>query len=76
MSDTLKVQNLEASKGTKVQGDLYIHERPAYKHQVPITLVNGAGDGPTLCINGGEHGSEYNGPAGCLKLMRIFMPAS
>ena len=74
MSDTLKVQNLEASKGTKVQGDLYIHERPAYKHQVPITLVNGAGDGPTLCINGGEHGSEYNGPAGCLKLIEDINP--
>ena len=74
MSDTLKVQNLEASKGTKVQGDLYIHERPAYKHQVPITLVNGAGDGPTLCINGGEHGSEYNDPAGCLKLIEDINP--
>lgn len=74
MSDILKVQNLEASKGTKVQGNLYIHERPAYKHKVPITLVNGAGNGPTLCINGGEHGSEYNGPAGCLKLIEELNP--
>ena len=74
MADLLKVQNLEASKGTKVQGNLYIHERPAYKHEVPITLVNGVGDGPTLCINGGEHGSEYNGPAGCLKLIEEINP--
>lgn len=74
MSDVLKVQNLEAAKGTKVQGMLYIHEQPAYKHEVPITLVNGAGDGPTLCINGGEHGSEYNGPAGCLKLIDEIDP--
>lgn len=74
MSDELKVQNLTASKGTKVQGMLYIHEQPAYKHEVPITLINGAGDGPTICINGGEHGSEYNGPAACLKLIEELDP--
>jgi len=74
MSKILKVQNLEALKGTKVQGMLYIHEQPAYKHEVPTTLVNGAGEGPTICINGGEHGSEYNGPAGCLKLIQDLDP--
>ena len=74
MSDVLKVKNLEAPKGTKVQGMLYIHEQPVYKHEIPITLVNGVGDGPTLCINGGEHGSEYNGPAGCLKLIEEIDP--
>jgi predicted deacylase len=74
MSKVLKVQNLEAPKGTKVQGMLYIHEQPAYKHEVPITLINGAGEGPTLCINGGEHGSEYNGPAGCLRLIQELEP--
>lgn len=74
MSKILKVQNLEAEPGTKIQGMLYLHEQPVYKHEVPITLVNGAGEGPTLCINGGEHGSEYNGPAGCLKLIEELDP--
>jgi predicted deacylase len=74
MSKILKVKNLEAPKGNKVQGMLYIHEQPAYKHEIPITLINGAGEGPTLCINGGEHGSEYNGPAGCLKLIQELDP--
>jgi predicted deacylase len=74
MTKILKVQNLEASQGSKVQGMLYVHEQPAYKHEVPITLINGAGDGPTLCINGGEHGSEYNGPAGCLRLIDELDP--
>ena len=74
MSKTLKVQNLSAESGTKVQGMLYIHEQPVYKHEIPITLINGAGDGPTICINGGEHGSEYNGPAGCLKLIQELDP--
>jgi predicted deacylase len=74
MSDILKVQNIEAPKGTKVQGMLDIHATPAYQHKVPVTLVNGAGDGPTICINGGEHGSEYNGPAGALRLIQELDP--
>lgn len=74
MEEILKVQNLEARKNTKSHGMLYVHERPAYKHKIPITLINGAGDGPTICINGGEHGSEYNGPAGCLKLIDELDP--
>jgi len=65
----LKVQDLEAQKGEKEQGYLKISERPASLHQIPMTLINGSGDGPTLVVNGGEHGSEYNGPAACLRLM-------
>lgn len=64
----LKVQDLEVPKGSKKQGYLKISEKPAGPHQVPMTLINGAGDGPTLVVNGGEHGSEYNGPAGALRL--------
>ena len=75
MSDILKVQDLKVEKGEKVQGYLRISEKPAGPHQIPITLINGAGDGPTLVINGGEHGSEYNGPAGCLTVMRELDPS-
>lgn len=64
-----KVQDLEVPKGFKKQGFLKISEKPAGAHKIPITLINGSGDGPTLVVNGGEHGSEYNGPAACLRLM-------
>ncbi len=74
MPDALKVQDLKAEKGEKVQGQLRISEKPAGPHQIPIMLVNGSGDGPTLVVNGGEHGSEYNGPAGCLTVMRELDP--
>jgi hypothetical protein len=74
MSKILKVQNLEARKGTKIQGMLYVHKQPVYRHEIPVTLINGSGDGPTICINGGEHGSEYNGPAGCIKLIQKLDP--
>ena len=74
MSEVLKVQDLEAQKGTKKQGYLKISEKPAGPHRIPLTLVNGSGDGPTLIINGGEHGSEYHGPAATLTVMRDLDP--
>jgi len=75
MSDVLRVQDLEVRKGAKKQGYLKISEKPAGPHQIPLTLVNGSGDGPTLVINGGEHGSEYHGPAATLTVMRDLDPA-
>jgi len=74
LTEILRVQDLEAPRGTKVHGYLKIMERPAGKHKIPITLINGKGDGPTLVINGGEHGSEYNGPAGAIALMKELEP--
>ena len=74
MSNLFKIQNLEAPIGSKVNGFLEISERPSTLHKVPMTLINEASDGPTLLINGGEHGSEYNRPAGCLKLIDKLGP--
>jgi N-alpha-acetyl-L-2,4-diaminobutyrate deacetylase len=65
LSNIFKIQNVECPVGEKVNDYLTVHE---------ITLVNGVGEGPILLINGGEHGSEYNGPAGCLKLIDTIDP--
>ncbi len=70
----LEIQGLEVSKGNKKRGFLKISEKPAGLHQIPMTVINGYGDGPTLVVNGGEHGSEYNGPAACLRLMSELDP--
>jgi len=64
----LKIQDLRIPKGSKKQGYLRISEKPAGPFQIPMTVINGSGDGPTLVINGGVHGSEYNGPAAALRL--------
>jgi predicted deacylase len=73
-SGLLKVQDLQAPKGTRKQGYLKISEKPAGPHRIPLTLVNGSGEGPTLVINGGEHGSEYHGPAAALTVMKELDP--
>jgi predicted deacylase len=72
--DVLNVQDLVAKNGEKVRGYLRISEKPAGAHKIPIMLVNGVGSGPTMVVNGGEHGSEYNGPAGCISVMKEINP--
>jgi predicted deacylase len=74
MSDVLTVQEIEAPRGAKKQGYLVISEKPAGPHKIPITLINGSKEGPTLIINGGEHGSEYHGPAATLAVMKELDP--
>ena len=74
MSRTVKIQDLEVKGGQKKRGNLSISEKPAGPHQIPFTVVNGAGDGPTLLVNGGIDGSEYNGPAGTLRLQTELDP--
>ena len=75
MPDVIRVQDLEVSKGQKKRGHLHISEKPAGAHQIPLTVINGARDGPGLLVNGGIDGSEYNGPAATLTLQAQLDPA-
>src|SRR5437879_4815332 len=74
MPEIIKVQDLEAKRGEKKRGYLHISEKPAGIHQIPLTVVNGYADGPRLLVNGGIDGSEYNGPAGVLRLQQELNP--
>ena len=42
--------------------------------EVPIIVVNGIGDGPTLCAVGGVHGDEYEGPFAIAEIIKILDP--
>lgn len=61
---TLSVGPLAASSGEKVSGNVplnsaYPGENNSTTTAIPITIVNGMEEGPTLVVLSGIHGSEY-----------------
>jgi predicted deacylase len=56
MKSALHVGSLAAARGRKATGFL---EVPGTSARMPITLLNGVKEGPTLLITAGIHGGEY-----------------
>jgi uncharacterized protein len=57
--------NLQVNKGEKVTGYL---EFPILEEKLPVFLINGENDGPTVLILGGIHGCEYTSIDAALQL--------
>ncbi|MBB5180301.1 hypothetical protein HNQ44_001729 [Planomicrobium koreense] len=56
MEKEWKVLNVSAAKGEKVKSYL---ELPSIEEKLPVFLVNGSQEGPTVLVMGGIHGCEY-----------------
>lgn len=54
MSDTLYIRGLKAERGQKLQTYLPVLDTNT---EIPITIINGQNDGPTLLITAGIHGA-------------------
>lgn len=65
MSDTLYIRGLKAERGQKLQTYLPVLDTNT---EIPITIINGQNDGPTLLITAGIHGGEYPGIAAAMEL--------
>jgi predicted deacylase len=53
------IRDIVAPRGEKARGFLTIGETPAGPLQLPVVIINGASDGPTLCLTAGVHATEY-----------------
>lgn len=71
MSETLNVCGLRIERGEKLRTFLPV---PDSSVKMPITIINGTGDGPTLLITAGIHGGEYPGIAAAMELGRDIAP--
>ena len=71
MSETLNVCGLHIERGEKLRTFLPV---PDSSVKMPITIINGTGDGPTLLITAGIHGGEYPGIAAAMELGRDIAP--
>lgn len=74
MSDpVLKVGSLSAARGEKIYG---VNEFPvaSQPYRLPMWLINGNHDGPTLVVTAGVHAAEYASIAAALELGRSLEP--
>lgn len=71
MSDTLHICGLKVERGQKLRTYLPVLDT---KTEIPVTIINGQNDGPTLLITAGIHGGEYPGIAAAMELGRDISP--
>jgi predicted deacylase len=71
--NVLTVGTLAARPGEKTFGvnEFMVQGQP---HRLPMWLVNGTGEGPTLVVTGGVHAAEYASIAAALDLGRTLDP--
>ena len=70
----LEVSALTAGQGEKQYGEAeFTVQRELYR--LPMWLINGSADGPTLVVTGGVHAAEYASIAAALELGRSLEPA-
>ena len=73
--DVLSVGTLSAPHGQKRYGvNEFLVERQPYR--LPMWLINGVGEGPTLVVTAGVHAAEYASIAAALELGRSLDPGS
>lgn len=75
MSETIEIGRLNVEPGSKISGSLKAGERVIDDIDIPITVVNGASPGPTLCVTAGIHGCEYPGIEAAIRLGKNTDPA-
>ncbi len=63
------VAGISAQPGEKKEGYLEI---PGISEKLPLTVINGSGEGKTVAITGGTHGGEYPGVETSIRLARTL----
>jgi predicted deacylase len=75
MQSPVAIGDVRASRGTKAEGWLAIGETAGGPLRVPLVIINGREDGPTLCLTAGVHATEYAPIAAVMELVHSIDPA-
>ena len=75
MKDEVRVGDIAAASGTTAQGFVTYAETAAGPLQFPLVIVNGASDGPVLCLTAGVHATEYAPIDAVMRVVRGLDPA-
>jgi predicted deacylase len=72
--DAIRVRDIVAEPGSRRRGRLKVGETAAGPIEMPIVIVHGSSPGPTLCLTGAVHGTEYPGTTAVRELTRQLDP--
>lgn len=76
MSDTIEIRGIRTTRGERVQGLIEIGETTRGPVRVPVEIINGAEDGPILCITAGVHATEYPPMDAVMRTIRSLEPST
>lgn len=75
MKDDLRIDELIAARGQKIEGTITAGELASHKVEIPVFLISGKEDGPTLSITAGMHATEFVGIVAAYEIARRIDPA-
>ncbi|MEM3713954.1 MAG: succinylglutamate desuccinylase/aspartoacylase family protein [Nitrososphaeria archaeon] len=71
----MKICNKTIGRGEKAYISLFIGKMcNDTTLAIPLTVINGYEEGPVLCVVGGVHGDEYEGPCAISEIIRELDP--
>lgn len=73
MTENLRIGDFVAAPGSKTVGVQRV-EVAGQQVEVPLFMINGTEDGPTLAVTAGIHGAEYAGIAAALEVGQTLEP--
>jgi len=74
MPNSVSIGSLKAEPGTRNFGMAKVSETATYDVDIPVMIVNGKRDGPTLCLTGGTHPVEYPGIEAVIRIANKLDP--
>lgn len=76
MKETVNIGHLFVTPGSKGTGFLEISNRAdGSTVGLPVIVINGSGEGPTLCLDSGNHGDEYEGTEAIITVAKKIDPS-
>jgi predicted deacylase len=74
--ETFRLRDLAVEPGTARRGRLEVGRTAAGPVAMPLVVVHGASPGPTLCLTGAVHGTEYPGTTAVREVARRLDPGT
>jgi len=75
VSSKVEIGRVSAGRGQVARGFLDVGETATGAVQLPIVIINGASQGPVLCLTAGVHATEYASIDALMRLINELNPA-